>query len=479
MSRLKIGSYVIDTTAANSTTSGVRLDLSGDETGGIVFTGSTTGGSFAGFFVSVSAASEAALKTAVAAVVDKINNVMGQDIVYEETTGTTQWDMLASDWPEVVGEYSVSYGALSAKMAVGFTASRPAAQTSGAGDEPGQAGPINWQYEQTTNDSAACVVKVAFQGDSTNSARQHMLTYVNKMSNTANYPSWLPTSMRLVGKVWEFEQQPNQTSPVPELAYNVGLLTLTFQEMAAALEAAGTLDNFKTCSYMVSKTKRAPIDIRSGLTDPGHDVVIAGTMVLATEGNTTWNSSDSAFAAASIRAAALSAIASIRTDAEARMGVGAFVQLGEVDIDIGGINGEVAFTGHYITGSPSRVMSWEETGVLANADQVMKSRATNGAETIYRKAGGPERTFTHSLTATGLGVIAYKMPPLNANWERVGASIETPKQEPFAGAIGVSVYKTVGSSSWVYVNPGPTGPMAPPASGASVTPPANVGSGRI
>lgn len=461
MARLKIGTYIIDSadSGSTSTTSGVQLHIA---EGNVTVDERSTGVLLTGLDCTVTAATEAALKTAVEAVLNAIERCDGVDLVFEETVGTTLATLRASEW-RITGHAETVYGDLTAYIELGFEGERFAPLTNGAGDEPGQLGEITYEYELVVSGLAACIVNARFgtSEDGTIGGLQRAQTYVNKMRNPANYPSWIPATLPLVDVIFPIiDQQPNAASPVPAKNLTPVMVRLFFREMASDLAANAAFASIKVANYTINAVKSPPLDESSGQMEPGMDVLISGLFQFKTEGNTTFDASDTTkTAATALQPLTIAAIAVIRTQAATRMGL-TLMQLGGADITMEGDNGQVTWAIHCITAG-SRIREWEEEGLLSNTGLLMKTRATNGAEWLYEKNGGPEKSFTHSLTAVALVTPApYKVPVSGRDWKQLELVINTEiKRNYHVGSQGgdsQSAFVTRARSAWVHVNPGPT-----------------------
>lgn len=458
MPRLYIGSYVIDSadTSSSSTTSGVQLDL--DEEDGARPVIRDAEYQWPVMYAVVTAGSEAALKTAVDAVRDAIRNCAGKDVKYEETNGTTLYNMPASIWPDAEAEIEPDYDGLTCDIAFRITGRNAGPLASGAADEAGQIGPIEWQYEETGGGIAGMVVNATFgptlSGDTvTTGSRENAVAFINKMLNTANYPAWLSTNFRCVGIApIAFDQKPNQAS-IGESSYDPCVVSMAFRELDSTLAAdAGWPSEAVSGNWRVDMRERDPIDVRSGQIDPGNDITLFGDLLLKTEGNSTFNSSASKLADSEIEAKAEAAVAAMIRMFTAVYASLTPVQVGNAILNIDAIQGVVSFTVTFI--ASGRILRWNESGTLRNSWLKVRSRAANGKDWRYVNAGGPVKVLTHSLLIeTQDSPEPYRAPPLQSGWDQDDVGV-TPATE-VAYRNGYKTFTTFGEQQWTYMNDGP------------------------
>lgn len=460
MARLKIGSYILDSadSPSTSTTSGAVLDLDGDEPLRPEIDGDEY--RWPVMYAFVSAATEALLKTAVDAIVAAITQCAGLAVVYEETSGTTLFEMHPNLWPDAVGETQVDYSGLSADIAFRLIGRRagPLSSSAGSADEAGQIGTVNWQYEVSGGGIAGMVATCTFgptlSGTTvTSGARQNAVAWINKLSNTANYPAWLNTNFRIVHSMVEFEQKANQAS-IAESSYDPCVATISFRELDSTLAAAAAWPaQAKSADWAVSVSDRDPIDERSG-EFAGFDFELTGSVLLKTEGNTTFNSSETKLADGSIYSAANDAVNAVIAHFRAVYTTFSLVQMGGPRINVDAVQGVASFAVMFT--SQTRIRAWEEEGEITNQWAKVWSRASDGTDWRYANEGGPIKVLTHRLRIVALDAPQpYRAPTLgDPNWDEVEVS-----QKPKIGrkySNGQMVYTTEGECVWRYVNPSPT-----------------------
>lgn len=458
---LNTSDYILDSadSGSTSTTSGVQLLLD-DAASGEPFRPVITNNEFRWpiMFARVTAASEAACKTAVEAVVNALRNCSGKSITYQETSGTALFAMPNTLWPEAEAEIEIDQADLTADIAFTFIGRNGGQVSSGSADPAGLLAPIQWQYEITGGGIAGMVAVAAFgptlngSGVITAGARQNAVAWINHIRNTSNYPAWLSTAFRDVQAVIEFDQKQNQAT-IGESSYDPALVTIAFRELPATLAADGSFPaTCKSVNYETFMVERPPINQRSGQTTPGFDFEVVGSLVLKTEGNLTFNGSESSLADNAIVAAADAAIASVITMFRAIHADRALIQLGRHQFTgLDPVQGVCSFKIRFTTSEP--IKRWEESCQLQNTPIKAWSRASRGADWKYQAKGGPIRTITHTLSIDSLnGPQNYRPPGLGPNWDDSGSV-----DEPSFGVTydnGVAIYTVSYSRSWRYVNPG-------------------------
>jgi hypothetical protein len=459
MARLYIGSYIIDEadSGSTSTTSGVQLDIGdADDVDAVapeIIDGADGGGGseyrWPMFYAVVTAASESALKTAVDAFEAAVLNCSGKTITFENTNGTTLFQMIDTSWPDAKGSMKKHYDALRCEIAFSFIGFRAGTPASGAASETGQVGPITWEYEISAGGLAGMVARAVFAAG-TSGARANANTWINKLRNTANYPSWLPTALRMVGAVVEFDQKANEAS-LSETSFDPARVTLTFRELPETL--ATTVDTkVLAVNWNVAMTERKPLNQRAP-GSAGADLVLFGDLTLKTEGNTTFNASETSLADNAIYGIANAAVALIIAQFRTVYQSLALTQWGNAVLNIDEVQGIVGFAVHFTANC--NVLEWEETCVIRNQFQKVWSRASDGSDWVYEKRGGPIKTCTHSLRIVAVSAPQpYRPPTLNPNWDEVDAGLEPTIRLKHNN--GQTEYHTAAEKTWRYVNRGPT-----------------------
>lgn len=460
MAILTVGSYILDEADSGSTssTSGCQLDI-GEADDPDFMTPEIeddTAGSGASeyrwpiFHAVVTAASVAALKTAVDAVEAGIMNCSGKTITLA-SSGSTLFTMSDTVFPQCTASVKKEYDELRCDIAFSFIGKRAGTPATGAASETGQVGAITWQYEISAGGLAGMVATAVFAAGA-GGARTNANTWVNKLRNTGNYPAWLSTAFRMVGAVIEFDQKANEAS-ISETSYDPSRVTLTFRELAASLAADSNWPStVLAANWNVAMTERKPLNQRAGGA-AGFDLVLFGDLTCKTEGNVTFNASETSLADGAIYAAANTAVTSIISQFRTVYASLALTQWGSPVLNIDEVQGIVGFAVHFTANA--NVLEWEETCIIRNIFQKVWSRASDGSDWVYEKKGGPIRTCTHSLRIVGVSAPQpYRPPTLNSNWDEVDAGIEpTIRLKHNNGAIE---YHTAGEKTWRYVNPGPT-----------------------
>lgn len=458
MARLLIGSYILDSadSSSTSTTSGVTFELDGDDP----LSPQINDGEFIWpiMFAHVTAASESALKTAVDTVVNKLEQCTGLAIVYEETSGTTLFEMHPNIWPDAEVETRVDYGQTEADIAFGIRGVRPTALTAGSADEPGQRA-INWQYETTAGGIGGMICTAEFgptlSGTTvTAGARENAVAFINKMDNTANYPAWLDTNFRRVQAVLDFDQKGNQSS-VDESTYDPCTAVIQFRELDSTLAAdASWPSQALGATWSVNMEARDPLDIRSTQTDAGFNLELVGTVQLKTEGSTTFNSSETSLTDANIYTNALDAVNAIVTQFRAIYTTFLLTQMGSPRIDVDAISGLCGFSVTFT--STAGILQWEEDGEVRNSWPKVYSRASDGTDWRYSNEGGPVKILVHSLRISSLNAPQPYRPPafIARDWDEVEFGVTPTSEKVDAGGV-TRIYTTRGDSVWRYLQKSP------------------------
>lgn len=461
MARLYVGSYIISSedSGSTSTTSGVQLDLEDDDPLSPEIEDMPDGAGsdyrWPLFHAVVTAASESALKTAVDAVRAAIENCSGKTITYEETNGTTLFTMASTDWPQCTGRCVVEQGQLTADIAFSFIGRRAGTAASGAADATGQVGPITWEYETTAGGIAGMVARAVFKATSGTGARANAVTWINAITNTSNYATkapWLNTAFRCVDRLIEFDQSANLAS-VAETSYDPARVTLVFKELHSTLAADSAWPTLALAgSWNVGMTERGAMNERAG-GEAGYDVTLFGDVILKTQGNTTFNASDTKTADADIYANALAAVNCIVTHFRAVYAFLQLTQMGQPTINVDAVQGVHGFTVRFLGGT--NILEWEEHCTVKNIQAKVRSRSTDGSHWKYEMAGGPDRILRHTLRMVALTPLPYRTPNLTSGWDEDEAELEP--TITLRHNNGQQEYHTFGSKQWFWMNSGPTG----------------------
>lgn len=455
--------YVISSedTSSTSTTTGVVLGLDYDFplkpriTDGEIGVGSEFRWPI--FYATVTAASESALKTAVDALVAAILNCSGKSILYEETNGTTLYIMDAAVWPQALGDVETDLSDLTARVEFSFKGLRAGTIATGGADEPGQTGPITWDYEMSGGGLAGMVARAVFVNIPGGAgARENAIAWINKMRNPSNWSSeapWLATSFRRVGVVVEMDQKTNE-SGVIESSFDPVRVTMTFRELHSTLAANANWPALlaPSSNWNVAMTARPPLNARS-TQSPGYDLILFGDLILQTQGNTTFNTSETKLTDAEVYQTARTCVQCIVTHFTAIYGGLNLTQWGEPNINIDPVQGIVAFSVRFSAGTD--ILQWEEHCVIHNIPLKRRNRATDGSSWKYEQAGGPDRILRHSLRIVALSPQPYRAPSLSSEWDEDPSELE-PTIE-LKDNNGTAEFHTYGAKQWVWMNSGPTG----------------------
>lgn len=447
--RLKIGSYILDAAASGSTstTSGARLWLGED--GPVAKWTETRTGMTVAFIVTVTAASAAALKTALEALRDAAVRNVNSDLVLERTSGTTlfQWKVSDGAFSRIIGDMEVQQlGAIDsatdahvAAVLLTFNGERVGISSDGAGDPDDVLEPLDWNVAFDANGRGTCTVSAVFQ------TRLDATVYANGL-RTTNRPAWMGTAWRFVSVTYQLQQQLNQTSPVPETAYQPCTVTVLFRAMPSAFAGSSAFADVVDLDYTVSATRRQPIGENAG-GSPGYDVTISGSLQFKCESDSTFDVNDTTSVAGSaLRAKALACLAVIRSDALTRAGVG-MVEMDEAQLTNGGTTGEVAFALTGVASLPGDNLSYEEslTVEVTPTDKLMRG---SRAKRVFKDAGGPDVTIRHTLTISSLALPSYSPPGIVAAspdlWLARASTRQMPP--PLVTGNGTRIY----NASWTY-----------------------------
>lgn len=447
--RLKIGTYILDTAASGSTstTSGARLWL-GDDGPVAKWTETRTGMTVA-FIVTVSAASAAALKTALEAVRSAAVRNVNSDLVLERAAGTTlfQWKVSDGAFSRIIGDMEVrQLGAIDsatdahvAALLLTFTGERVGITSDGAGDPVKALDPLDWSVAFDANGRGTCTVSAVFQ------TRLDATVFANGL-RTTNRPAWMGTAWRFVTVGYQTQQQLNQTSPVPEAAYQPCTVTVVFRAMPGAFSGSSAFADVVDADYTVSAARRQPVGENAG-GSPGYDITISGSLQFKCESDSTFDVNDTTSVAGSaLRAKALACLAVIRSDALSRAGLG-MVEMEEAQLTNGGTTGEVAFSLTGVFSLPNDNFAYEETLVIevTPTDKLVRG---SRRKRVFKDAGGPDVTIRHTLTVSSLTPPSYSPPSLVAAapdlWLRRPSTRQVPP--PVVTGNGTRIY----NASWTY-----------------------------
>lgn len=479
MARVKIGSYIIDgaESGSTSTTSGVTLLLNEQEP--LTPRISSDEYFWPVFYARVTAASESALETAVTAVENAVNNAAGQTIIYEETSGTTLFQMHANIWPQAEGAVEKEQGQLAALLAFTFIGRRSAPVSSGAADEPGLTGGVTYEYVISPGGIAGMTAQAVFgptlSGTTvTAGARENAEAWIEKMKSSGNYPPWLDVAFRFCGANIEFERKQNVAAEA-ESAYDPARVTIMFAELPATLYADASFPT--TCvkaNMNVAMNEREALNARSGKL-PGFDITLFGDLTFKTEGNTDFLSSDTSLADNAIEQAARNAVASIVTMFRAIYASMGMTQWGNATINIDEPNGLVTYSVRF-TGDVT-IFIWDEETKIRNVQPKSHSRATDGSEFKYKMAGGAIRTCHHRVKIVATTPQPYRGPTLDNNWDELETGADATITLQFNN--GAKQYVTEGESLWRYVNAGPDAGAERRTSAGILVDFNNIGAGKL
>lgn len=342
---------------------------------------------------------------------------------------------------------------------VTMEAERLGTSSGSVGDTAGAIEPAEWDYAQSVGGLARAAVTAVFK------TRALAVSFTQSI-RTGNMPDWLPagTWQFTAQPVYKFEQQLQQTSPVPETAYTPCRVTIFLSELPASLASTMKSNKCKDMAYRVEMRPAPPLNVNAGHA-PGHEISIAGSLNFQVEGNTGFDTGDTVGngrqTEAGLKAAAEAMIDAIVTNAGTRLAV-TFTKLAQ-SIDIAGESGAVSFTCSGITGSATRVMSWSETARVTFGFQGELFTLSTGAQGTEGNKAGEAITVEHRLDVISLGAVAYRKPAIitGDRWLLVEFTPEVPNIE--ASEDGPTKYTQGWSASWKYLseaNGQPSGDLA-------------------
>jgi hypothetical protein len=409
----------------------------------------------------VTAASEAALKTAAEAVMAGIRNCSGKNIVYEETSGTTLVEMLASDWPMAEAEIVHDYEGLQCFIAFQLFGKTPVntGGGGGGGTPTGALEGVEWQYQLAGNHLAGMVGEGLFGPTTAGggaTALQNAQAWYSGLVSGSGRPAFAPSQLTDVDAVFVPVQVQNQSD-----VFNPVRCVVMFREKPSAI-ASSWPDMVKDCAVSVQSLERRIKNYGGGIASDGKastQLAIVGQFTIVTEGNTTFLSSLTKVAPGAIYDKAFQAVQAIVTWFKQvyRSEFSNFYNDDNpAEIDIKLDEGVVTFTKIFET---DRIISWNETIVKRFHYPKTFSRDAEGKEWEYAPKGGAVATIEHELEIVKVGSpAAYRapIPGSNKNWSRLDALREPVfGMEPREGTIE---YTTRGGGVWRYVNKQSKGP---------------------
>jgi hypothetical protein len=447
--RLTIGSYTLDGTPASSTTTTAALRLPFD----LPFAPRIAGNELrlAGLRVFVVAASESALKTDVDAILAQFDNANGKTVTFFNTTGTALFAIDSADWPEVHIEHEVDFGDDNAEIVFDIVATRPEPVSTGAADEAGQRGEIEWELEIGPNGLTGAVAIGEFGpvGAGT-SAWENAAAWVAGLFGEppTGIPTFFSDRLRAVQARPVSRQKPNQASITDE-SYDPVTVMVMFREVYTGL---GTIPaDITDVNVNVSVANSEAMDVRAGEASGPAIVVLSGWFFIKTEAPTEFLSAATAVSNPLQRGQTV--YSSIEADFRNIYASLSLHDLGAVELDISPDSGRCTFRRSFST---TRVLVWRESTRVNNVDPVVINRDYKGKDIVHHGRGGPVATLSHSLYIESMDVVPYTPPTLDSNWIRMDRGQDVTIEARLRGER--IIFTTNGSSNWRYANPSERGP---------------------
>lgn len=445
--RLKVGSYIIDSapSSSTSTTTGVRLLPGGGEGPGIRYNEGRNQAIIA-VPVLVTSDTTANLKTAVDALKQAVQANANADLVYEYDAGSelTSWKVSTGRWHRIEADFTPDWGTLNCLVLVTFTASRIGIASDGAGDPEGAITPVLWNFAVDANGRASCA------GDTVFESRADAVTWVQLMRSGSARPDWMGSHFRFASAIWQKEQQQNQASPVPDAAFSPAAVTVVFNAIPGAFAGSSAFDGVVSVDYDVLGEPRGAIDEEAG-TSPGYNIVVTGTVQLKTDTDSTYDPSDTTKVdASSVESAMKPILEAIEQDAKARRGLDWF-RLSPPTI-VPGSSGLVGFTIVAMSGDAGRVISWSETVTITLTPRDRAIPGSKGTR-VHKHRLGPEIRVKHTLAIEAFSPQAYRPLPFiagNPSWMREPGEAPKPIVAD-AGDGAAKRYLHAWSNTWFYL----------------------------
>jgi len=442
--RIVIGSYIISSDPNASTTAGVRLRL---DPGPRPFSPTITGNEIRidNLLVRIETASEAACRTAKYAVAAVLDNLVGNNINFYNTTGNLIYTILAAEWSEAHSEYFIDEQGPNALIGFSIVANRDAAA------EPGQIGPTDWQLHQSENGLTGATATGTFGPSAGKTAWENANDWANLLISEP--PTAIPPFYRnrLRSTFVTFDHVlPKGSNVTTEGSHRPVTVMISFREVYAGLPTIpSNITNVVVSTSMAHEQGR---DIRSLNDAMGSALLtISGSFTILTEKRVGGQPMDRK----EIMPLAKSVYETIEADF-LRVHEGVVVELipfGEAIINLGLDSGVVVFSRSFRT---TRIVNWNERTTIENIERVTIDDDYVGKGYLHQGSGGPITTLQHSLTITALdSPVPYRAPNLGAGWVRISRGGDVDITSTLFG--GQLMFTTIGSSTWRYVNREETG----------------------
>lgn len=449
--KIAIGSYVFDgaRSSSASTTTGVRLGFPEGQ-GPVYKWRETKTGAVMAFVVYLDGITGAAnVKTAVDAVRNAVINISNADVVVS-VDGTTQRQFLVStgEFSRITGTVDAEEAENGAFMLCELTMERLGVSSGTAGDNAGAIEALEWSYAEGAQGLAKASVSGVFK------TKANAITFVQFFRNSSNWPSWLPSSYwyMLPTPVYEFEQQLNQASPVPDAAFTPCRATVFFQQIPAEVASTMKAQSCLTLTYRIKKEPAPPLDENAG-EDPGNTFSIEAVAQFQVDNNSSFDSGDTAnVTVATLETKALAVLAAIKTAAEATM-ADSLVAFDKPVIERLGDGGQMSITATYLSAGKT-ILAWDESCEINFAFQGAIYTLDTGAEGVAGHKAGDSIDCTHTLNVDSLVPISYRRPVFidEGSWQPIGRTPSIPRVK--RTQLGTRKYEARWVMHYHYMNPG-------------------------
>jgi hypothetical protein len=449
--KVTIGAYVIDgaRSGSASTTTGVRLGFPEGQGTELKWREGKTSAvlAFAVYLDGITGAAN--VKTAVDAVRSAIINTGNADVVIS-FDGTTQRQFLVStgEFSRITGTVDAEEQENSAFLICELTCERVGVASGTAGDNTGAIDALEWNYAEGAQGLAKATVSGVFKTKAT------AISFVQFFRNSSNWPAWIPSSywVMLPTPVYEFEQQLNQSSPVPESAFTPCRATVMFQQIPAEVASVMKSQSCLNLTYRIRKEPAPPQDENSG-EDPGNTFSIEAVAQFQVDNNSSFDSGDTAnVTVATLETKALAILTALKTAAQATMADSLEI-VDKPIIERMGDAGQVLISATYLSAT-KKILLWEETVELHFAFQGGIYTLDDGAEGISGHKAGDSIECSHTLNIDSLEPINYRRPTFmdDSSWQPIGRSPQVPRVK--RSQQGTRRYEARWVMNYHYMNPG-------------------------
>lgn len=427
--------YVIDgdKTGSASTTTGVRL--CGPKEGPFEWVVNEGREAELQCRIRVTAATTAALVTAVDALLAVLNTVRGRSVEIRYDDTNVMFQLPLASWSTFAATTGVRYlvdprGGGGAEIDVLFTSEKRTTNEEREG---------RWEYVRKATGSAVATAERTF------GTLAAAIAWVNTLRSGAGFPSEISSAFEVIEE--NFGYPSFGTSPIGD--YNVACKVLLMQK-AAWIAADNRFSAFRAveCQCSARDVQKQQADAPGEMVDKV--MGISGSMILKTEASTDFDAADtSSTAPAAIAGLVSDAIDAVIEGLETRTGEGmeemvrsvSYSETGEITFNV-----ELALDG-------ANIITWEEDVELVLDARTDIIRDYKGVGRRYPRPGGPSATITHTLKAEAFSRLVYRAPKLDGDkWEFTGARL--PRSKRIYGPNGTAVWFLQGNTSWEWVPDG-------------------------